>query len=63
METSETTPIPQDRMILFRPVELGIVITFYTLLVKMEPLNQKCKGDLLGFFKETGCCRDMNGWQ
>jgi hypothetical protein len=61
METSETTRIPEDRMILFLPVELGIVITCNTLLVKMESLHQKCKGDLLGFFKETGCCWDMNG--
>ena len=61
MGTSETTFITDDRMILFRPVELGIVITCFTLIVKMESLHQKCNGDLLGFFKETGCCWDMNG--
>ena len=61
MESSETQLTQQDRMILFRPVELGIVLTFYTLLVKMESLNQKCNGNALGFFEETGCCWDMNG--
>ena len=61
MGTEETTFTTDDRMILFRPVELGIVITFFTLLVKMEPLARKCNGDLLGFFKETQCCWDMNG--
>ena len=61
MESSETTYTHRDRMILLRPVELGLVVTFYTLLVKMESLNQKCNGDVLGFFKETGCAWDMNG--
>ena len=61
MESSGAEFTQQDRMILFRPVELGIVLTFYTLLVKMELLNQKCNGDVLGFFKETGCAWDMNG--
>ena len=61
MESSETQFTQKDRMILLRPVELGIVLTCYTLLVKMESLNQKCNGDFLGFFKETGCAWDMNG--
>jgi len=61
MESSETELTKQNRMILFRPVELGLVLTFYTLLVKMESLSQKCSGDVLGFFKETGCVWDMNG--
>ena len=61
MESSETRFTQQDRMILLRPIELGIVLTFYTVLVKMESLNQKCNGDVLGFFKETGCAWDTNG--
>jgi hypothetical protein len=60
MESSETKYTQRDRMILLRPVELGLVVTFYTLLVKMEPLNKKCNRDILGFFKETGCAWDMN---
>ena len=61
MESSETSFTQQDRMILLRPTELGIVLTFYTVLVKMESLTQKCNGDVLGFFKETGCVWATNG--
>ncbi len=61
MESSGNEFVQEDRFILFLPVDVGIKIVFYTLIVKMEPLYEKCKGDIIGFFKETGDAWDMNG--
>ncbi len=61
MESSGNEFVQDNRMILFLPVDAGIKIVFTTLIVKMAPLYERCNGDILGFFKETGDAWDMNG--
>lgn len=61
METSETPSTQQESHVLLALPEEGISLAFYALLVKMEPLIQKCDSDVLKFFREMGCDWDTNG--